>query len=279
MNSLIEIISGYINPQTLLLALTQKTETASNQLLAEFPVVSDSEILKLLLPDNTRLAVFDNLTGIYAASFIIRHGISRLSLELHKMYFPQAGIQGSDSHEYSLSSPFFQYKDLQLIPGFSPLGIHLQTRKKGLCRAFDLYEIQSCDHPGSPFCTKHQTEFWWHDNPATGSTQAKMFHFYLDAANIMQYNEGDLQHLNQSFWDYYRQKKQSIDSVALAFALKLFGFKDTSELLATGKTGLRKIYLSLALSHHPDQGGEEKQFILIRESYENLLVFLEKDLF
>ncbi len=95
--------------------------------------------------------------------------------------------------------------------------------------------------------------------PASQVGSEKLREFYLDWSNCESVTDSEVQGLLDDFWQfYYRQDKQRSACEVLGVA------PDIEE----GE--LRQVYRRLAQQHHPDRGGDARDFIRIREAYELL---------
>lgn len=90
--------------------------------------------------------------------------------------------------------------------------------------------------------------------------------YYMDWQNFYQMTEQLLdQHLND-FWQQLVTPQPSACALAHAEALALLQLPENFSLKQ-----LKRAYRSKALRLHPDRGGEQQQFILLRQAYQQLL--------
>jgi len=237
--------------------------------MARPPAVPDPSLLKKLVPaDLYREAMQSGWMGMHALSFALRHRVTQLQLLFHLPYenvelaLRQCLLESWQRRHGSEFLPIF---------GFSPLGIHSSWRRQGLCRAFDAFSIASCTHEAAPiFCAAHAAEDL-SAHASGGSQQALMFRYYADLKNFSLYGEADLERMMGAFWKRYRV----YSSDDLAQAMEYFGLRDGSELRNHGPGELRRKFLQLSLIHHPDRGGEGKDFIILQTHYHRLKHYLE----
>jgi hypothetical protein len=251
--------------------LEQDREAAPGTLpLARPPAVADQILLKRLVPaDLYRTAMQTGWVGVHALSFALRHRITALQLIFHQQYedvdvpLRQCLL---DSWERSHGT------DVLPLFGFSPLGIHVSWRPTGLCRAFDAFSLWSCLTPTHGiFCEAHAAEAFW--NPQDGaSQQALMFRYYAELQNFSQYGETDLEDMLGTFWKRY----QAYAGGNLDEAIEYFGLRNVDELRDFGTQALRRKFLQLSLVHHPDRGGQEKDFVRLQTHYQRLKLYLAK---
>ncbi|MCW8889390.1 MAG: DnaJ domain-containing protein [Sedimenticola sp.] len=108
------------------------------------------------------------------------------------------------------------------------------------------------------FIPSEQTE------PSAGmdiSQNEPLRRYYLDWDNLHETSESDVAALLNSFWDrYYAMDKQ-------AEALERLGLVEGDRL---SWATIQNRYRQLITRHHPDKGGDQAQFIEIREAYELL---------
>lgn len=106
----------------------------------------------------------------------------------------------------------------------------------------------------------------------------KLREYYLNWDNFHSTNEDDVNDLLTSFWDKmsnrfshsYNNHGQIIDEDQIDEALYTLGLTSLSD-----QTNLKKHYKKLCVIHHPDKGGEPKDFQRILLAYQ-LLVNLVK---
>ena len=87
----------------------------------------------------------------------------------------------------------------------------------------------------------------------------KLREYYLDWCHYDATGAAEVQQLFAAFWQRYAAVDQR------AGALRLLGLPDHADWPM-----IRDGYRRLAQHHHPDKGGNEKQFIEVREAYEIL---------
>ncbi len=237
--------------------------------MARPPAVSDQALLKKLIPAELyRDAMRGGWMGMHALSFALRHRITELQLVFHLAYQDvDPGLRQCLLESWELSHG----QGMLPIFGFSPLGIHVSVRPRGICRAFDAFSIWTCAHSTDEiFCETHASEAFWIYSSAA-SQQAIMFHYYADLKNFSLYGEEDLQHMLSAFWKRYR----AFAAEDLALALEYFGIRDADELRDSGPANLRRKFLQLSLIHHPDRGGKEDSFVLLQTYYHRLKQYLD----
>ena len=266
-----------------------------------FLKISDSEILKELLPNEISEKMFrEGQMTLLAFVFALRHKVTLLNSLFHysSMKFNQVEKKFVTLYEESfkdnlsllyneceaLLQPDFWGQSLELpILGFSAVGCLFSFQKVNLCRAFDHYDILSCQKKSELiFCLNHKTEnFWTNDFSTNASTQAKMFRFYLDKNNFKEFDEDKIQKLlNNFFYKYTNYKKQSyrstnINTLEKTNSLLLFyRYSSMEELKQSGHDELRKRFLEKAKHLHPDVGGSQDLFREARTHYETLREFL-----
>lgn len=253
-------------------ALLREQEPANGDLtlpMARPPAIADHMLLKKLVPAELyRNAMQAGWMGMHALSFALRHRVTELQLLFHPAY-----KDVDDVLRQCLLESWQRLHGTTILPifGFSPLGLHVSTRPIGICRAFDAYTLWSCKHPATEiFCEAHAAEAFW--MPSSGeSQQATMFRYYADLENFSIYGEEDLEQMMGAFWKRYR----AYSAEDLAQALEYFGLRDAQELRDSGPSDLRRKFLQLSLIHHPDRGGEEKNFVLLQTHYQRLKMYLE----
>jgi len=91
------------------------------------------------------------------------------------------------------------------------------------------------------------------------SADTKLRDYYLDWSQLEATTASDVTELLNSFWECYL----AIDKKAEAL-IKLGLDEDV------GWDNIQRSYRRLAAQHHPDRGGDQKEFIAIREAYEVL---------
>ncbi|NRA45407.1 MAG: hypothetical protein HRU09_10680 [Oligoflexales bacterium] len=173
----------------------------------------------------------------------------------------------------------FSHWSLGYLPivGFSPVGVHVRIRKKGLCRAFDAATITACDKKSDGvYCEDHTPEAWWKPKSKIkgtqriqASNQSVMYQFYSDPENFYLYSEAELEHLVKRFWSKIRNYRLATPK-DIQSSLSVFGLLGRDQLVKIGVKGLRKMFLQKSLECHPDRGGEQEQFIALKSSYEVL---------
>lgn len=92
------------------------------------------------------------------------------------------------------------------------------------------------------------------------STTDTLKAFYLDKKNL-QLSESEINQMLKSFW----QKYLAIDKKAQA--IKTLGLENYDEL---NIKLLKQRYNCLAMTHHPDKGGDPQKFIQLKEAYASL---------
>ncbi len=93
----------------------------------------------------------------------------------------------------------------------------------------------------------------------TDHVNVKLSEYYLDWSNYDATGEEDVQRLLTGFWKRYA----AIDKQQ--HALQILGLDADADW-----NSIREGYRRLARQYHPDRGGDEKQFIAVREAYEIL---------
>jgi hypothetical protein len=237
--------------------------------MARPPAIPDPILLKRLVPAELyRDAMQAGWMGMHALSFALRYRVTELQLIFHPTY------DGVDKGlRQCLLESWQRLHGTTILPifGFSPLGIHVTARPIGLCRAFDAISLWSCAQSTlDTFCETHAAEAFWIPS-AAASQQAIMFRYYADLQNFTLYGEEDLKHMMGAFWKRYR----AYTAEDLGLALEYFGLRDAQELRESGSAQLRQKFLQLSLIHHPDRGGEEKNFVLLQTHYQRLKIYLD----
>jgi hypothetical protein len=250
--------------------LDHKAAAPPNDLpLARPPAIPDQVLLKKLIPaDLYRDAMQTGWMGMHALCFALRYRVTELQLLFHLNY-PE--VDQALRQELLESWQRMQGQDCLPIFGFSPLGIHVSARPRGICRAFDAISIWSCAAAtDSIFCEAHAAEAFW--IPAdTGTQQAIMFRYYADQKNFSLYGEADLEQMMDAFWKRY----QSYATEDMGEALEHFSLQDAQDLRAFGTAELRRRFLQLSMIHHPDRGGAEENFVRLQRHYQRLKLYLE----
>lgn len=250
--------------------LDQKPEGPGSDLpLARPPAIPDQVLLKQLIPaDLYRDAMQAGWMGMHALSFALRYRVTELQLLFHLNYATvdhalREGLLDSWQRSQGLASlPIF---------GFSPLGIHVSARPRGICRAFDAISLWSCGASTDDiFCEAHTAEAFWIP-AAAASQQAIMFRYYADLQNFALYGEADLEQMMGAFWKRY----EAYAAEDIGAALEFFGLQDAQDLRAVGVTELRRKFLQLSLLHHPDRGGAAENFVRLQRHYQRLKLYLE----
>jgi hypothetical protein len=250
--------------------LDQKPEVPSTDLpLARPPAIPDQVLLKKLIPaDLYRDAMQAGWMGMHALSFALRYRVTELQLLFHLNHadvdrtLRQGLLESWERVQGQASLPIF---------GFSPLGIHVSARPRGICRAFDAISLWSCAVPtNSIFCEAHAAEAFWIPAPAA-SQQAIMFRYYADLQNFSLYGEADLEQMMGAFWKRY----EAYAAEDMGVALEYFGLANAQELCTLGAAELRRKFLQLSMIHHPDRGGAEENFVRLQRHYQRLKLYLE----
>lgn len=276
----------------------QWQETAPPATQAGFSTMSDVTFLKALLPDTLfRLMHERNEMGQFALTFALRHRLTYINTLFH---LQALAVQNTatdfstldllfdselSSDRLSLASMLAAKhwgvngakEEASYLPviGFSPAGIHMVAKPIGHCRAFDRHDIQCGQHTAGTFCEKHQEEVWWAHEGRVGSTQAQMYRFFAATKNFHDYDATKLAKLLSEFWAAYQVWKRDTSPARIETALKLFSLEGDQELLRLGVGGLRERYLNIAMMVHPDHGGENEQFLHLKDSYQALRQRLE----
>ena len=247
--------------------------------------VSDLKVLRDLLPENLINFMLSNgVMGLHSLSFALRHQITYLNSLFHIIATEQSshimefekifGISDleSDLHYIKLASDNLFVNRVPVI-GFSLKGLHLFWATKGSCRCFDLVEVPSCFQLATSnlFCDDHISEIWW-SRTDVRTTQSKMYQFYGDRDNFFQYDQNKLNILMNDFWMKFSDWKSTEGDDNLNEAMLQFGLKNHSQLVELGSVGLRKKFLQLSFSLHPDRGGTADDFVALKTSYEKLKV-------
>lgn len=89
--------------------------------------------------------------------------------------------------------------------------------------------------------------------------EAKLSEYYLDWDNYENTNKKDVEDMLESFWQLYISQD---DRIAALDTLKLEEDADEETI--------KQRYRELAITHHPDKGGDANTFIRIRQAYETL---------
>ena len=228
-------------------------------------------------------------TGLQTLSFAMRYRITYLSLLSHLLrheedeaLFHKASAM-TDKHEVKdhltlLSDALAHSKQDQYpVFGFSSLGAHLIYKNRNQCRAFDYYDIPNCQKTTHDCaCEEHKMEIWWRGqkDDFEQSAQAKMFEFYSHKSNCDIWNEEELEELISKTWKKLSEYISNVTQDKIESSLDTFGLKNLQELKELGLIALRKKFLSLSLSYHPDRGGDANDFCKIRHSYDCLKQYL-----
>lgn len=93
----------------------------------------------------------------------------------------------------------------------------------------------------------------------TQGPDAKLRDYYLDWSQLTQTTADDVDQLLNSFWQHYLAIDKKAD------ALKRLGLEGNEDWAA-----VQQAYRRLAAEHHPDRGGDQAEFIAVREAYEIL---------
>jgi len=268
-------------------SLKGKPRSAGSSLIKRNLVVrlSDTQIFSHILDEATyKLLVAGSLSQLFKATFAIRHRLAELSYVLHRTAAvgkmtacPGFAGQIPDESPFAGSDWWNMAREQRLLPvvGFSALGSHLSLQEEGRCRAFDFYDILSCNAPAEDgvFCEEHRAEKWWiHPIPKGASVQAKMFSYYTNLSNIEEYEEEELRGMVRMFWKKIDMKlvKERPTHKQVEKALKYFGYRDVSSDTELSLAGLKRRYWSRAKRLHPDRGGSEEQFRVLGIHYEIL---------
>ena len=227
----------------------------------------DMEILYSLLSRKlVDSCLAEGISGQMLLSFCLRHQATLVNQALD---LKSIGRDVPDFLSYGCKA-----REIPLI-GFSARGLFITTRKLGGCRAFDDLDIPFCNQSAeadSPFCGEHQNESY--EAPEkVGSTQAQMRRFYGDPQNLSAYSEVELSSLVEHFFlklDAFRHRQSQLSVETALGHLGLAG----SDLTTMVKSDLQRCFYELCHIHHPDKGGDEKSFHLIKESYETLRAHL-----
>lgn len=257
----------WIETEALFACLLQQPMTGheTTGLMLQRPTaIQDQKLLRQLLPTELyEAAMRAGWMGMHALSFALRHRVTELQLVFHGS---APGVDATrqeilrTSWDDPLSWPLF---------GFSPLGIHVSRRRRGLCRAYDAMNLLACEAETSDiFCPQHEVEDFWKSD--RGSQQSIMYRYFALLENFQLYDEDDLQNMVNDFWQRYPIQNEA----RLAEALRFFGAGSTGDLRIWGVEGLRKKFLQLSLAHHPDRGGEAAVFVLLQEHYQRLKLCL-----
>ncbi|MES2615501.1 MAG: hypothetical protein V4591_08805 [Bdellovibrionota bacterium] len=250
--------------------------------------ISDSELLKQILPKEISQKMFGtgNL-NLLAFVFALRHKITLLNILFHVSSLEeecqQSYLENLDSVlSFKVSTLFYEYKHMLQadfwgnsgcfpVVGFSAVGCLFSFQSVGLCRAFDHYDIVQCKNKiENIFCVDHKYEIFWESSVSKdASTQAKMFHFYLEKNNFSEYDEISLQKLLNDFYKKYENYKISF-SEEIKTILAFYQFINVDELKLLGLEELRKRFLAKAKQLHPDVGGSQDLFREARTNYEQL---------
>ncbi|MCW9005707.1 MAG: DnaJ domain-containing protein, partial [Gammaproteobacteria bacterium] len=87
----------------------------------------------------------------------------------------------------------------------------------------------------------------------------KLSDYYLDWANYHETGKEEIEQLLNDFWRVYHAQDKRLA------ALDILGLPESADW-----DQVQQVYRSLISQCHPDKGGEQKQFIEIREAYEVL---------
>jgi DnaJ-domain-containing protein 1 len=93
------------------------------------------------------------------------------------------------------------------------------------------------------------------DKPYMPATPDPLRAYYADLRNLRETSADDVEQMLGSFWvRYYANERR-------AEALSVLGLEDPVEM-----TTITKRYRQLAMEHHPDRGGEHRQFQRLQEA-------------
>jgi hypothetical protein len=84
--------------------------------------------------------------------------------------------------------------------------------------------------------------------------------FYLDEANL-HLSDQEISQMLQAFWQKYMAVEQKAE------AIEILGLQGESDLTISS---LKKRYNQLAKLHHPDKGGNDAEFVKIKQAYQSL---------
>ncbi len=93
----------------------------------------------------------------------------------------------------------------------------------------------------------------------TSGSEGKLREYYLDWRHFIDTTESELEAMLDKFWSRFHAMDTRIE------ALSVFGLNQNATW-----SEIQRRYRSLAAKHHPDKGGDQKQFITITEAYEVL---------
>ena len=89
--------------------------------------------------------------------------------------------------------------------------------------------------------------------------------YYLNWQNFYLMTEQLLDQQLNAFWQHFSQGKNTITAISRADAVAQLQLPDDFTLQQ-----LKKAYRTKALQLHPDRGGEQQQFILLQQAYQQL---------
>lgn len=248
--------------------------------------IPDTELLHRLVPGDVYARVWGaGYLGMHALSFALRSRLAYLAVlshlaclpdphgELEALAAPPDADREADLHTVAA----FPWRRGARVPvvGFAALGAYVVPVPPGACRAFDAYELPRCGlaPEDGVFCSNHRPEAWWRKGSSGGSRQATMFAFYFDRASFGEYDEASLASMVRDFLrkvSAFRFADEEVEE-----ALRRFGLTDREELAQLGAVELRRRFLQAAHLTHPDKGGQAKEFVALRRSYDVLRRVLE----
>lgn len=88
---------------------------------------------------------------------------------------------------------------------------------------------------------------------------ARLRDYYLDWSQLEQTSAAEVDQLLNNFWQHYLAIDKKAD------ALNRLGLEGNEDW-----TAVQLAYRRLAAEHHPDRGGDQAEFIAVREAYEIL---------
>ncbi|MDP5143252.1 DNA-J related domain-containing protein [Rheinheimera baltica] len=91
--------------------------------------------------------------------------------------------------------------------------------------------------------------------------------YYLDWYNFYSMTEQLLEQQLEAFWQYVDTRQTTLNNVPEQHARSLLDLPKDFSLIQ-----LKKAYRVKALLLHPDRGGDQQQFILLRQAYQQLLL-------
>ncbi len=245
-------------------------------------ICRDGVLLKVFIPQPLQ-EDRQNTAVQFLLTFALRSRASELACLLHFLLCPELDRKGlittvSEEMLAELKSCINLYLPQGIFPllGFNPAGLFLDFRRPAHCHYIASYDPEICNKPTKrAFCAAHNNETWWYRDRNHLSRLATMMQFYNDLHNFYTYGKEDLDRLVKNFWENFKSWYQDSQTSQLQLAMSNLAIKHESHLQDLGFKGLKNLYYQKTLLCHPDRGGDQEQFILLRQSYLHLKRYLE----